>query len=170
MTRAAQTSYGQMIVSEFSPKPTRAEPAFEAFYLSTGIQVSGELSASFRARELAREATAEALVRAFEYWDKVKRRDNPTGWVYCVGHNWGYVSPPSSAPHRARGCIAHGSRLPTRRCASAVDGRSPEARGRRMKAADLVDTMAMLRPRYLESVHTKRWPFPLPSASTLIGD
>lgn len=37
---------------------------------------------------LAREATDEAMLRAYTRWPVVGGYDNPSGWVYRVGLNW----------------------------------------------------------------------------------
>lgn len=39
--------------------------------------------------DIAADAVNEAMTRAFERWDKVGDFDNPSGWVYRVGVNWG---------------------------------------------------------------------------------
>jgi RNA polymerase sigma-70 factor (ECF subfamily) len=39
-------------------------------------------------RDLAAEATDEAMIRAFERWRRVRLYDNPPGWVYRVAINW----------------------------------------------------------------------------------
>lgn len=36
---------------------------------------------------MAREATAEALARAYERWEKVGRMDSPAGWVHTTAVN-----------------------------------------------------------------------------------
>lgn len=38
--------------------------------------------------DLAREATDEAMARAFARWGTVAVLDNPGGWVFRVGFNW----------------------------------------------------------------------------------
>ncbi len=35
--------------------------------------------------EIGREATAEALAYAWEHWDRLRRLDNPAGYVFRVG-------------------------------------------------------------------------------------
>jgi RNA polymerase sigma-70 factor (ECF subfamily) len=66
----------------------RPDESFDVFY-------RGQVDAIFRAlvvtladRELAREATDEAMVRAFSGWSRVASYDNPAGWVFRVGLNW----------------------------------------------------------------------------------
>lgn len=39
--------------------------------------------------EVGREAAAEALVYAWENWDRVGDLDNPAGYLYRLGLNWG---------------------------------------------------------------------------------
>lgn len=38
--------------------------------------------------DLAREATDEAMTRAYERWNRISGSENPAGWVYRVGLNW----------------------------------------------------------------------------------
>jgi len=38
--------------------------------------------------DLAREATDEAMLRAYARWSRVGAYDNPGGWVFRVGLNW----------------------------------------------------------------------------------
>ncbi|MBK5268126.1 MAG: sigma-70 family RNA polymerase sigma factor [Acidimicrobiia bacterium] len=63
--------------------------SFEDFFQLQHDAVCRPLSVSLRDAGLAREATDEAFVRAFERWETVKDYDNPTGWVYRVALNWG---------------------------------------------------------------------------------
>lgn len=39
--------------------------------------------------EVGREAAAEALTYGWENWDRVESLDNPAGYLYRVGLNWG---------------------------------------------------------------------------------
>lgn len=39
--------------------------------------------------EVGREAAAEALAYAWEHWDRVASMENPAGYLYRVGLNWG---------------------------------------------------------------------------------
>ncbi len=62
--------------------------SFEGFYQMHHDSVYRPLSVSLRDASLAREATDEAFVRAYERWETVKDYDNPVGWVYLVALNW----------------------------------------------------------------------------------
>lgn len=42
--------------------------------------------------ELGRDATAEALAYGWEHWDRVGDMENPAGYLYRVGLNWGRKS------------------------------------------------------------------------------
>ena len=72
--------------------PTRvavsADEEFEAFYRSEAEGLYRALTVALGNTELAREATDEGLVRAYQHWRKIGRYDNPAGWVYRVGLNW----------------------------------------------------------------------------------
>jgi len=61
---------------------------FEDFYSSTWQEVYRTLTVVVRDADLAREATDEAMVRAYQRWSQVRRYDNPSGWVYRVALNW----------------------------------------------------------------------------------
>jgi RNA polymerase sigma-70 factor (ECF subfamily) len=52
------------------------EPIFRAIALTIGD------------RDLAAEATDEAMVRTFERWRRVRDYTNPPGWAYRVALNW----------------------------------------------------------------------------------
>jgi DNA-directed RNA polymerase specialized sigma24 family protein len=65
-----------------------AEASFSAFYRSSWEQVARGLTATLGDRDLAAEATDEAMARAYERWGTVGGYDFPAGWVYRVGLNW----------------------------------------------------------------------------------
>lgn len=54
-----------------------------------GLRQSLTASLGFDA---AREATAEALAYGWEHWDRVRALENPSGYLYRVGLNWGRKS------------------------------------------------------------------------------
>jgi RNA polymerase sigma-70 factor (ECF subfamily) len=67
----------------------RIDPhTFEDFYADRWRPIYQTLSVVLRNADLAREATDEAMVRAFQRWSTVRRYKNPSGWVYRVGLNW----------------------------------------------------------------------------------
>jgi RNA polymerase sigma-70 factor (ECF subfamily) len=66
----------------------RSRSAFEVFYADRSDEVYRALAVTLRNSELAREATDEAMVRAYSRWSKVRRLNNPSGWVYRVAYNW----------------------------------------------------------------------------------
>jgi RNA polymerase sigma-70 factor (ECF subfamily) len=77
------------IVTERNRQLTGLLPgSFESFYQLHHDAVYRPLSVSLRDSSLAKEATDEAFVRAYERWETVKDYDNPTGWVYQVALNW----------------------------------------------------------------------------------
>jgi RNA polymerase sigma-70 factor (ECF subfamily) len=61
---------------------------FEAFYRAQVDRVHRALAIALGDRLLAREATDEAMARAYARWATVSRLDNPGGWVFRVGLNW----------------------------------------------------------------------------------
>jgi DNA-directed RNA polymerase specialized sigma24 family protein len=40
--------------------------------------------------DLVRDATQEALVYAWNHWDKIERLDNPDGYLYTLAKRWGW--------------------------------------------------------------------------------
>lgn len=62
--------------------------AFVAFYEREGGRVLHALALSLGDEELARDATQEAMSRAWGAWGEVRGYANPAGWVYRVGLNW----------------------------------------------------------------------------------
>lgn len=64
-------------------------PSFDAFYRNHYDTVSTALAISLGSRDLGREAADEAMTRAYAKWHAVSGYDNPTGWIYKVGLNWG---------------------------------------------------------------------------------
>lgn len=67
---------------------TLAPREFENFYRSRREQVFRGLVLTLRDRDLAADATDEAMARAFQHWRSVRSYDNPEGWAYRVGLNW----------------------------------------------------------------------------------
>lgn len=62
---------------------------FAVFYERHGEAVRRALAVTFYDQELARDATQEAMARAWRRWGQVQGFANPAGWVYRVGLNWG---------------------------------------------------------------------------------
>jgi len=69
--------------------PTRVRQRhFPDFYRVNHQSVFRALAATLSDPDLAREATDEAMTRAYQHWAKVSGYDNAPGWVYRVGLNW----------------------------------------------------------------------------------
>ena len=62
---------------------------FTAFCTANATPLARALALALNNRELGRDAAHEALARAWERWNTVSTHDNPAGWVYRVGLNWG---------------------------------------------------------------------------------
>lgn len=62
--------------------------SFEEFYRAQADRVFRALAVTLGDADLARDATAEAMARAYTRWPRVSQVDNPGGWVYRVGLNW----------------------------------------------------------------------------------
>lgn len=61
---------------------------FDTFYEENYRSIANALALTLRDRDLAGEATDEAMARAFARWGTVSYYQNPSGWVYRVGLNW----------------------------------------------------------------------------------
>jgi RNA polymerase sigma-70 factor (ECF subfamily) len=61
---------------------------FETFYAGAADRVYRALAVTLADPQLAREATDEAMARAFARWRQVAACDNPGGWCFRVGLNW----------------------------------------------------------------------------------
>lgn len=61
---------------------------FEKWYRELYPTLVGSLAGAFGDLELAREAADEAVVRAFEKWDRVASMASPAGWTYRVAFNF----------------------------------------------------------------------------------
>ena len=64
------------------------DASFEAFYRAEADGLYRALTLALGNADLAREATDEGLVRAYQHWRKISAYDNPAGWVYRVALNW----------------------------------------------------------------------------------
>ncbi len=62
---------------------------FEEFCQAEYSSIANALTWSLGGHDLGREAADESFARAFERWSTVGAMDNPAGWVYRVGLNWG---------------------------------------------------------------------------------
>ena len=61
---------------------------FSDFYRSTWPGVARALAVALGDRDLAVDATDEAMARAYPRWSTLAAYDNPGAWVYRVGLNW----------------------------------------------------------------------------------
>jgi RNA polymerase sigma factor (sigma-70 family) len=65
-----------------------ATDSFESFYRGQVDTIYRALAMTLTDPGLAREATDEAMLRAYVRWSTVGGYENPSGWVYRVGLNW----------------------------------------------------------------------------------
>jgi RNA polymerase sigma-70 factor (ECF subfamily) len=68
--------------------PGARGPEFDAFYRERWDGVARALALALGDRDLAVDATDEAMARAYPRWGQLRGYDNPAGWVYRVGLNW----------------------------------------------------------------------------------
>lgn len=74
---------------EAEARVVQAAPAdFSSFYAVEWQGVFRPLAVILRDVDLAHEATDEAMTRAYQHWRRVRRMNNPSGWVYRVALNW----------------------------------------------------------------------------------
>ena len=60
---------------------------FETWYIGEHARLFASLLVLSGDRELAEDATDEALSRALQHWDRVSEMGSPGGWVYRVAVN-----------------------------------------------------------------------------------
>lgn len=60
---------------------------FDAWYPQEHPRVLAALTVAVGSSDVAADATAEAFVRAYERWDRVRRMASPGGWLYRVALN-----------------------------------------------------------------------------------
>ena len=74
-------------VSEHAPAASD-QAGFSGFYRDAWPSVARALAIALGDRDLAVDATDEAMARAYPRWGRLRSYDNPAGWVYRVGLNW----------------------------------------------------------------------------------
>ena len=62
---------------------------FDGFYRLQRPALYRALALALSDADLAAEAVDEGMVRAYQRWRRIRDYDNPAGWVYRVGLNWG---------------------------------------------------------------------------------
>lgn len=68
--------------------PNQMSLPFGTFYEARRDRVARALALTLGDPDLASEAADEAMVRAFQRWDRISTYDDPGAWVYRVGLNW----------------------------------------------------------------------------------
>ena len=63
-------------------------PPYEEFYRANYDHLVAALALTLGNLDLAKDAAAEAMTRAYQQWDEVATYANPQGWTYRVGLNW----------------------------------------------------------------------------------
>lgn len=72
-----------------SNAPVNGFASFDHFYRENHVQVARGIGLSLGNRDLGFEAADEAMGRAFQRWSLVSGYENPAGWVFRTGRNWG---------------------------------------------------------------------------------
>lgn len=65
-----------------------ADASFDEFYRRCSDEVRRSLTLTLGSAELAADATAEAMARAYARWATVGGYDRPAAWVHRVALNW----------------------------------------------------------------------------------
>jgi DNA-directed RNA polymerase specialized sigma24 family protein len=73
------------------PPDETATEDFTEFAMANERSLRQALTAWF-GPDLGREATAEAFAYGWEHWEHIRDMDNPSGYLYRVGLNWGRKS------------------------------------------------------------------------------
>lgn len=61
---------------------------FSTFYAASRDRLVRALALTLGDPDLAAEAADEAMVRAYQRWDRIGTYDNPAAWAYRVAVNW----------------------------------------------------------------------------------
>lgn len=62
---------------------------FDEFYARHRDEIGRALVFVLGDPSLGQEAVDEAMVKAYQQWDKIGDTENPAGWVFVVGKRWG---------------------------------------------------------------------------------
>ena len=62
---------------------------FDGFFNDNHATIVRALALALGDEHLARDAASEGFAKALQRWGRVGGYDNPAGWVYRVGLNWG---------------------------------------------------------------------------------
>jgi hypothetical protein len=119
---ATETVRAAVLTSdEVGPEP------FDAFYRAHVDRVYRALTLTVGDAALGREATDEAMARAYANWARVRTLENPAAWVYRVGFNWAVSWRPVTRRLPQRGHRPLPGRRPRRE-------RGPQPRRRRRRS------------------------------------
>ena len=72
-----------------SPSVDIEVTGFDGFFHEHHATIVRALSLALGDEHLARDAASEGFAKALQRWRRVGAYDNPAGWVYRVGLNWG---------------------------------------------------------------------------------
>jgi RNA polymerase sigma-70 factor (ECF subfamily) len=89
---------GRPVVEMTAAAALERRASFVDFYRDSRDRLAGALALTLGDAHLGTEAVDEAMARAYQRWDRVGAYDDPSAWVYRVGHNWAV----SALRHRRR--------------------------------------------------------------------
>ncbi len=103
---------------------------FDVFYGRSRDRLYRALALTLGDADIAADAVNEAMMKALERWDKVGGYENPSGWVYRVGVNWGRSVQRQSnrKPRKALGSASYEMSVPEPALAEAVAALPPKYR------------------------------------------
>ncbi len=87
---AGRAPVGDTVTSDRSGEPVDGTMRdFDEFYARHRDEIGRALVFVLGDRSLGQEAVDEAMVKAYQQWDKIGDTENPAGWVFVVGKRWG---------------------------------------------------------------------------------
>ena len=86
MEAGNENEFRLALISSYDIVPAGVD--FSEFFADHRLPIASALALTLGDDDLATDATAEAMARAYQRWSKVSTYDNPAGWVYRVGLNW----------------------------------------------------------------------------------
>src|SRR6266516_6241918 len=77
----------QSLAERSASPPTAPTVDFESFYLANRVRLFRALVVVTRDAHAAEEVSQDAFVAVWERWDRIRRMDDPTGYLYRTALN-----------------------------------------------------------------------------------
>jgi predicted RNA polymerase sigma factor len=94
-------------------RPLR-QKSFDDYFRVQRDRVYQAIALTIGDRDLAAEATDEAMVRTYERWRRVRTYDNPPGWTYRVALNFARSRMRRRRYQSSAAVPEHHTRMPSR--------------------------------------------------------